>query len=170
MRIKVFRVRAYTLLELLVVIGIIGVLTALVALNYGRIMNMAGQVRCMGNLRGLHSVFSTYVTDYESWPQQPDFNSEADDEYEAWWINTMQPFGVTEKMWQCATLSKMERQSPKNERSRIHYTPTQFGPEALAARKWQHMPWFTEIANAHGKGALIIFTDGSIRASDEFMQ
>ncbi len=34
--------------------------------------------------------------------------------------------------------------------------------------KWPSMPWFVEIGNCHGNGALAIFTDGSVKAMDNF--
>lgn len=47
--------------------------------------------------------------------------------------------------------------------SSIHYTPTMFDDKPGTARRWPTQPWLIERADAHGNGALICFTDGSIK-------
>lgn len=63
------RCRGFTLTELLVVIAIILVLAGLLAPMAGRVVELAQQTRCGGNLRQVSMVFSAYRNDYEAWPK-----------------------------------------------------------------------------------------------------
>lgn len=163
-----FHRRGFTMLEVLVVIGIMLILAALIAGNYGRIIQTVQQAQCMGNLRALHSVFANYTNDFKVWPQVPDFEAAQDRAYEEWWVTTMEPYGAPPKIWICPTIANAEKILPPRDRNKVHYTPTQFDNNEGTPWRWPTMPWFTEIANAHGHGALIIFTDGSIRPSEDF--
>lgn len=61
--------RGFTLTELLVVITIILVLAGLLAPMTGRMIEIAQQTRCAGNLRQVSIAFQTYRSDYEAWPK-----------------------------------------------------------------------------------------------------
>ena len=126
---------------------------------------MAERAKCMGNMRGLHLALSSYLNEKNHWPQ-PSSWAEAEG---TWWIQEMEPYGADAKMWHCPTITRMEQDLPAGQKSQIHYWPTLFDDKPMTARRWATMPWLTEIADAHGDGALIIFTDGSIKGSNAFM-
>jgi type II secretory pathway pseudopilin PulG len=159
---------AFTMVEVLIVVGVMVILAGLLVGNYGRIIQTVQKAQCMSHLRSLHSVFSTYTNDFKVWPQPPDFPADQDRAYEEWWVTTMEPYGTTAKMWTCPTIARAEQMLPPRDRNKVHYTPTEFDDNPGTPWRWPTMPWFTEIANAHGHGALIIFTDGSIRPSEDF--
>lgn len=169
MELKLAKSRGLTLIEILVVLGVIGVLAALVVTNYGSIMARVEKARCMSNLRGLYGVFANYVSEKGIWPQLPP-GIEDEDTYASWWLDEMKPYGATESLWTCLTIRRAQAGLPENERNKIHYTPTQFDAHPGRAYQWPTQPWFVEIANAHGKGALIIFTNGSVRDGDDFLE
>lgn len=160
---------AFTLPELLAVIGILAILASLVIFNYGRIVGYVEKARCISNLRGLHACFSNYVSDNNGiWPQLPEeLVQEA--AYGDWWLAQMKPYGATEALWTCPTIRREQAGLPEDDRHKIHYTPTQFDAHPGRAFQWPTQPWFIEIGNAHGRGALIMFTNGSVREGDDFM-
>lgn len=56
--------RAFTLIELLAVIGIVGVLVAIIMTVVGSARRSADNTRCQSNLRQLGTAFLTYTTDH----------------------------------------------------------------------------------------------------------
>ena len=155
----------FSLVELLAVIAIIMLLAAVVVPNYGRWMTAAAQARCMGNLRSLHVGLGSYLNDHQNvWPQGP--SPQAGPEWSEFWIRTLEPYGITAKTWQCPSIAAMLRAPGSAQRfheSSIHYVPTMFDHRPGTARLWPTQPWLIERADAHGNGALIAFTDGSIK-------
>lgn len=74
----------------------------------------------------------------------------------------MKPYvSNSRKVWLCPTILSFqppeERQKPQ-----IHYIPTSFDANPQTPFRWPKHPWLIESADAHGKGPLILFTDGSI--------
>ncbi len=155
----------FSLVELLAVIAIIMLLVAVVVPNYGRWMTSAAQARCMGNLRSLHVGLGSYLNDHgDIWPQGPQPTAGA--QWSEFWIRTLEPFGITPKTWQCPAIVAMLRAPGNSQRlneASIHYMPTMFDARPGTARRWPTQPWLIERADAHGNGALIAFTDGSIK-------
>lgn len=159
--------QAFSLVELLAVVAILALLASVVLPNYGRWLASASQARCMANLRSLHVGLGAYLNDNQNiWPQGP--SPEADAAWSKFWIQTLTPFGITSKTWQCPAITAMLRgnddKDPRSfNKASIHYVPTMFDAKPGTAYKWPTQPWFIERANAHGNGALIAFTDGSIK-------
>ncbi len=150
---------------MLAVLAIIGLIAAVVVPNYGRWMATASQARCMANLRSLYVGVGAYLNDNQNiWPQGP--SPEDGSIWSKFWIQTLEPFGITQKTWQCPAITAMLRDPSGNRfftETSIHYVPTMFDALPGTAYKWPTQPWFVERANAHGNGALIAFTDGSIK-------
>ena len=77
------RAYAFTLVELLVVIGIVAVLIALLLPALGRARENARRVQCASNLRQLAAAFTAYHTDHRRYP----LASMGTAEHEADWIH-----------------------------------------------------------------------------------
>lgn len=61
-------VRAFTLVELLTVIAIVGILAAIIIPVVGNVRQKARGAQCMANLRSLHTAASLYAADWKHWP------------------------------------------------------------------------------------------------------
>jgi len=61
-------IRAFTLIELLTVIGIIAVLVAILFPVFGRVREQARQTACMSNMEELYVKISLYAQDYDAYP------------------------------------------------------------------------------------------------------
>ena len=164
------RMGGFTMIELLAVICIIMILGLLIAPNYKRLVAQAAQAGCMSNLRALHVGLGSYLNDNgDVWPQGPAPTAGA-----AWadfWINTLKPFGIDRRTWECPAIGEMlgEADGDQITDASIHYTPTMFGPTPGIARRWPTQPWLIERADAHGNGALICFTDGSVKSFNKVL-
>ena len=116
----------------------------------------------MANLRNLYIGAEAYLQQNGSWPQIEEEDSETGEA--AAWIAALKPFGPTEKTWICPTVQAL-MQNPdytKAENVRVDYFATSFDDKPTSSHEWPRQPWFAEIADVHGHGNLIIFTDGSI--------
>ena len=61
--------RGFTLLELLIVIGIIGLLVTMVAPQLGKMLRRARRTACKANLKGSSSAFHAYSQDHGVFPE-----------------------------------------------------------------------------------------------------
>ncbi|MEK6677084.1 MAG: prepilin-type N-terminal cleavage/methylation domain-containing protein [Planctomycetota bacterium] len=74
--------RAFTLLELLVVISIISIMMAILLPSLSRVRQQAKETQCRNNLRSMMFSQTTYINEYERFP---DLNNDEDDG--AWQYN-----------------------------------------------------------------------------------
>lgn len=164
-----FRERGLTLLEILVAVAILMILASLIVFGYGKIRTRIEGVQCANNMRSLHSSFASYVNDNGSWPQEPpELALAPHDANEDWWLETMKPYGATEKVWQCPAVVRQMKETKKG-RPKLHYTPTMFDGRASTPYKWKTQPWIIEINNMHGDGALVCFPDGTIKTMNDVL-
>ena len=161
---------AFTLLEMMTAIMVVSILIVTGASYYRANLSKFEEPACISNLRGLHGAFSAWLDDHENvWPQLPgDASVEAGGigtalEHE-FWIKTFEPYGLRQKNWTCPTLRRLvkQKQTSFND-AQIHYLPTLFDEVPGRARRSPGTPWLMEIADGHGRGNLLIFTDGSVR-------
>ena len=155
----------FTVLEIVIVIGIIAILAVLLLPVIEKVRARAQRLQCVGNLRNLHVAAAQYVQDNNQWPQ---IVSSSDDEdnsgYAQEWITALAPYHVEKKSWICPTLQGLlanpDYNAPGNER--VDYFGMPFDDKPMTPYQWPRQPWFVESADVHGHGQLIIFTDGSI--------
>jgi prepilin-type N-terminal cleavage/methylation domain-containing protein len=156
--------RGFTLVELLAAIAIIAILAVLVAPNYKSWLAKASQAKCMANMRSIHLALGSYLNDNRDiWPQGP--SPLEGDAWAEFWVKRLEPQGVSPRTWECPAIYRMLGNPPRDKvkAELVHYIPTMFDDKPGTARQWPTQPWLVERADAHGNGALICFTDGSIK-------
>lgn len=162
--------RAFTLMELMTVIVIIGILAVMVFSSVAAIRGKAERGKCVNNLQGLYAAGVSYVTDHESWPQIPVANLE-DPSFAKAWIEAFKPYHLSSVNWWCATVQKtIGNPADDPENPRIDYIPTSFDARQSSPWLYPTHPWFIERADVHGDGNLIIFANGQIHSLGEYRQ
>ncbi|HEY5954381.1 MAG TPA: prepilin-type N-terminal cleavage/methylation domain-containing protein, partial [Terrimicrobiaceae bacterium] len=164
----------FTLLELMAAIIIVSILVVTAAGYYRANLSKFEEPACISNLRGLHGAFSSWLADHENvWPQLPtDAFTEsvgmATPMEQQFWLKTFEPYGLKQKNWTCPTLRRLVKlkQTSLND-TQIHYLPTLFDEVPARALRSSGTPWLMEIADAHGRGNLLVFMDGSVRPFKE---
>ncbi len=150
----------FTLLEILAALVIVVILALLIIPNYSFILSKAQEAICLSRLRNIHAGLGLYLADHgKVWPQGP--RPEAAD-WPEFWVRTLEPFGVPRKDWECPTIRQIMNRAG-DESFTLHYVPTLYPDTPDIAYRWPTQPWLIEIADAHGKGPLICFPDGSIK-------
>ncbi len=153
----------FTLLEALAILLIIGILAMLVVPNYGRIVATAQEVVCASHMRSIRVALGAYLQDHGNvWPQPPAEMEGA--ALQRFWLDTLAPYDVSESTWQCPTIRHALREEGLTGDFGLHYVPTRFDATPDIANRWATQPWLIEAANAHGKGPLICFPDGSVKS------
>jgi type II secretory pathway pseudopilin PulG len=161
------RSTAFTLVEILAAMGIMIVLAALIITVVSKLPGSADRAKCSANLRNLYLALDTYTQEQMKWPQQPDFGITQQIQYEDWWMRTLAPYGMTPNTWQCPAILRLGKIQENRTSPRVHYSPTMFDADPRTPYRWSTQPWAIEIANVHGRGALMIFPDGSVRDLDD---
>jgi len=159
--------RAFTVVELLLVIVLLAILGTLFAPVSSRVRARAEGARCASNLRALHASLGAYVSDRSHWPQQPpELEKRAAQE---WWVNELRSYGTTQQAWACPSLARHldETGTPDELRPFTHYAVTPFDKRQFTPYRWSGQPWAIELGNLHGNGNLMIFPDGSVRAFND---
>lgn len=158
--------RAFSLLELTIVLVVIGILAVLLLPVLGHMRARAQTVQCMSNLRALAAATELYIQQKGSWPQiaMGDDSDAAEILFARNWIAALAPYGPTQKTWTCPTVQSLlgNPDLTKPENARIDYGMTTFDDKPMTPHQWPRQPWFAEAQNVHGNGQLIIFADGSI--------
>ena len=162
------REKGFTLLEILVVLLIVAILSLLVIPNYSRIVAAAQEVICASNMRSIRAALGNYLQDHGNiWPQPgPELEGAPLREF---WFAVLQPYGITENTWQCPTIRHALREEGRTGDFGMHYVPTQFDATPNIANRWSTQPWLIEAANAHGKGPLICFPDGTVKSMSKVL-
>jgi prepilin-type N-terminal cleavage/methylation domain-containing protein len=156
------RVRGFSLLEIIAVLAIVSILMMLIVPNYSRLIGAAQEAICAGNMRQIRVALGQYLQDHQNiWPQAPLDGSEQ--EIQQFWFAALKPYDISERTWKCPTIrAKMREQELQD--VPMHYAPTAFDATPDIANRWATQPWLIEVADAHGKGPLICFPDGSVKS------
>jgi prepilin-type N-terminal cleavage/methylation domain-containing protein len=157
---------AFTLTEIVVVVGILGILITLLVPAAQRVIPHAQKVVCMSHLRSLWLAFSPCATDPEGWPQVPKGLKIGTTQEQQWWLDySTNHLGLTAKDWHCPVIERASRNSSSSSGVPvIHYLPTLFDARRGTPNRWPSMPWFSELGDVHGQGNLTVRADGSIQA------
>ena len=163
---SVSREGAFTLRELLIVIGVVAVLAALLVPVTSAMRARAQRLQCTANLRTLYNAANLYVQQNGSWPQisMEDTGDNSFQDYARGWIAALAPFGPTQQTWICPTIqNRMGNPSySQPENVRIDYYAMAFNDKPTSPYEFARRPWFIETADVHGHGNLLIFADGSV--------
>lgn len=158
--------RAFTLMEVLTVVVVMGILSLMVASSYSAIKNKAQRGRCIVNLQTLYAAGASYLQDQGSWPQIP-VNDLEDPAFAKAWINAFKPYKLDQVNWVCDAVQKELGNPPLDEEPRLDYIPTSFDAKPSSPYLYPTHPWFIERADVHGGGNLLIFTNGQIHTLQE---
>ncbi len=155
---------AFTILEVLVSVFIVAILAALILPNLGTFIDRTRETQCIANMRSIHLGLTHYLSENgRIWPQGPSPANEGP--WSEFWLKTLQPFNVTPDNWRCPGITAMikKEDSSSDANPPLHYLPTMFDDQPGTAYRWATQPWLIERANAHGRGVLICFPDGSVK-------
>ncbi len=150
---------------MLTVIVIIGILSVMLMPVVSKIQQRVEKANCTMNMRNLYVGANLYLQNYQQWPQiNPNLITSNKREYATQWISALQPFGIDRKTWLCPTTQRLlgGPDYTKPELTRVDYLAMPFDNKAYTPHRWPKQPWFIEAGALHGKGNLIIYTDGSV--------
>ena len=164
---KKLRGSGFTLIELIVVVGILGILISLLFPAISTVPARANEIVCMSHLHQLWIYFSPCATEPDGWPQLPNGVKPGSPEESRFWLEySSNNLDVPASLWLCPTIEKIARRSPEATKTpRIDYLPTLFDSRPGTPNRWPSMPWFSEIANVHGHGNLTVRADGTVQPS-----
>ncbi len=163
--------RAFTLLELFIVLAIIGILATMLIPVYAGLRSRAQRVQCIENLHSLYIAADLCVQRNGSWPQIPRTGGADSADFANAWVAALAPFGPTRQTWICPTIQQLLH-NPDYTRpaeARLDYIPMSFDDKPTTPHRWPRQPWFLEVGDVHGNGNLIIFTDGSVSESRDLV-
>lgn len=160
------RERAFTLLEIMVVVIIIMILASMLLPLYSSFTARADEARCIANLKGLYVAASGYLQADGAWPQIPvKLFTDDPKTYAKLWVAALTPYGAPHSTWICPTLQRTIGTSmealEKDEHYRIDFIATPFSDDPLAPRANPAHPWFMEKAGVHPRGNLLVLANGT---------
>lgn len=160
------RARAFTLLEIMVVVVIIGILASMLLPLFRSFSARADEARCLANLRTLYVAASGYLQADGAWPQIPaKLFVDEPKTYARSWVTALAPYGAAHSTWICPTLHRSFAISmdalEKDENYRIDFLATPFDENPAAPRANPNHPWFIEKAGVHPRGNLLILANGT---------
>ena len=116
---------AFTLIELMVVMGIIIVLASLILATIARTRNDAQQVRCLANLRSIATAFQLYSADNETRFPVPQLRGQS-------WESMLQKYVGSASTFQCPADTEIFPEVGSSYDWRSNYDPL----SSLSGKKW----------------------------------
>ena len=160
--------RGYTILELLVTIGIVVALVGLTIPLMESFRERARKVKCISHLRAIHSGFMGYMADVGHWPQMPEELKEGkvpEEEFFGFWIQATEPYGLSQESWVCPSDRSLERRLNESKQKYFgSYVVTQFDDKPRTPYRW-NQPWVMERGGFHKKGPHVLLPDGSVQST-----
>jgi prepilin-type N-terminal cleavage/methylation domain-containing protein len=161
----------FTLLELMTVIIIISILAVISIQAFSFMILRAQRVSCTNNLKNLYAAATSYVQDYQSWPQISTANI-SDPSFAQAWITALSPYKIHPVNWICPSIQRLllnpDYTQPGN--ARIDYMATPFDSNPVSPSRYATQPWFAETASVHGDGNLMIFANGEIKSLNQVVE
>jgi prepilin-type N-terminal cleavage/methylation domain-containing protein/prepilin-type processing-associated H-X9-DG protein len=147
--------RAYTLLELLVVIGIIAVLVGLLLPAVQRVRASAQRISCASNMRSIGLATMGYHDIHERFPASFQPNLVRGDYYHLSWLARLTPFVEQDNLWRQIesdyAANAIPFRSPRHQAIGLIVPPFQCPSDPVANLVW-------EMANSSGPNNRIAFT------------
>jgi prepilin-type N-terminal cleavage/methylation domain-containing protein len=169
--------RAFTLLELMIVIALIAVLVLISWSSYGYYIRKADSVACTKKMRGWGVALATYVSDKQTWPQEDVLNDASGNPPSEkvlwnWWYNEMKPYGVDRDAWYCPADLRKKRGSKQSEQEDDDGIKGEIEDHSYITAKFSFgsykpfeygQPWMTESQDFHESGMNVLMPDGTIQ-------
>ena len=158
--------KGLSLLELLVSITVVLILVSLVVFISSVFVNRAKKVRCIGNMRTLHSALSAHMIDVGHWPQMEEDRFDfTEEDFFRFWVEATAPYGMTQETWVCPMDRSLAiRLGEIGMKYYGSYNVTRFDKAPTTPYRW-NQPWAMERGNLHGNGVHILMPDGSVHES-----
>ena len=160
----------FTLLELMTVMVIIFILAVLSVQAYAFLIFRAQGVTCLNNLRNLYAASTSYVQDYQSWPQISTTNIR-DPSYAQAWVSALSPYKIKAVNWICPSVQRLlgnpDYTQPLN--ARVDYIATPFDANPASPSRYPTQPWYAETASVHGNGNLMVFANGEVKPLNDVL-
>lgn len=155
-----------TLLELAVVVVIIAIIASMLFPLYGKMRARSNEAKCFANLRALYVGASGYLQANGSWPQiSNELIVSEKAKYAKQWVAVLLPYGVPHVTWICPTVQQGTglpiSSIAEEENYRIDYIGVSFDDQPSSPFPDNPYPWFIEKAGFHGRGNLLVLSDGT---------
>lgn len=163
------RLSGMTILELAVVVVIIFILTSMLLPAFSRLRARANEATCVANLKNLYVGASGYIQTNSSWPQIPNTLVAKDPvKYAKTWVAALAPFGISHLTWICPTVQSEAGQPmssiENDEGYRVDYVGMAFDDNPISPYPEKAFPWFVEMSGFHGRGNLLILSNGNVKS------
>ena len=176
--------RAFTLLELMLVLALVAVLMLLAYQGYGVYAKKGESVACTKNMVNMGVALANYVSDKQEWPQEsvlndPNGKPPEEDALWNWWYEQMKEYGMGREDWYCPAdlRTKKKEQAADKESGKEEggtgalkdptYIPGQFGPGQYAPYNNPNQPWAIE-RWAHPEGMNKLMPNGTVQKEFNF--
>ncbi len=155
-----------TILELAVVILIIAILASMLLPFLSSYQTKAEEAKCLANLRNLYVGASGYLQGNGSWPQVSNDIIVSDAKtYGKMWVAALAPYGIPHTSWICPSVQRSLGLSistiDEAANYRVDYIGVSFDEQPTSPYPEDAYPWFIEKAGFHGRGNLLILSNGS---------
>ena len=169
--------RALTLPEVLVMIAILAILIGIGTSSYQKSIAKAESVDAIFKLKNMHAALLNYLSDKQTWPQEPEEDgADSDESLWKWWQAEMKPYGLAEQDWFTTShLRRLNRQMKeaggkamsleeiKEATEFPSILPGNFDPGPTEPYRYQNQPWVSETGEYHGDdGIYTIMPGGAI--------
>jgi type II secretory pathway pseudopilin PulG len=150
------------------VLVIISILAVLSVQAFTFLISRAQRASCTNNLVGLYAACTSYVQDYQSWPQVGTTNV-TDPSYAQAWITALGPYKIRPVNWICPSIQRLlgnpDYIQPQD--ARVDYIASPFDSNPSSPSRYPTQPWFAESASVHGDGNLMIFATGEVKSLNQ---
>lgn len=157
--------------------AILAILVALAIQGYQKSIAKAESIDAITKLKSMYAGLSSYLVDKQTWPQEPDDDTEVTDKaLWEWWKKEMKPYGINEQDWFTTShLRRLNREmkeagdkslSMEEMKEATEFPsilPGNFDPGPTEPYRYQGQPWVSETGEYHGdEGIYTVMPNGTI--------